>query len=236
MQNNNQAKKSWYKKWWRVLIIVVGALILINLVAFGFYVGSIVKDLKNSETINKKALLKYSELNAEIREKIEGKNNYWIGSANPKITIVEFGDFACPYCKKSFPKMREISVKYKDNVKVIFRDMPLQENSLVLAMAGRCAGEQGLFWLMHDKLFQNQGVKSADELTELANQIGADISRFKNCLNSSKYIKQIQKDLSDGQYLGVRGTPTWFVNGVKVEGDVPLGVWEEIIGKLLQKF
>ena len=74
--------------------------------------------------------------------------------------------------------------------------MPLQENSLVLAMAGRCAGEQGLFWLMHDKLFQNQGVKSADELTELANQIGADISKFKNCLNGNKHIKQIQKKTS----------------------------------------
>ena len=113
--------------------------------------------------------------------------------------------------------------------------MPLRENSEKLAMAARCAGEQGLFWLMHDKLFQNQGIKSDSDITELAKQIGTDISKFNNCLNSNKYIQQIQKDFSDGTDLEVKGTPTWFINGNKLEGDIPLSVWEEIIGKILQK-
>ena len=214
------------------MLIIILTLFFIILAAFGFYVYHIVKTMDNSGLPRTKTSINYAALDEQTREKIEGKDNYWIGSARPKITIVEFGDFACSHTKKSFSKIREIGIKYKNNVKIIFRDMPLQKNSLDLAMAGRCAGEQGLFWLMHDKLFQNQGVNEKNDLIELANQIGGDTSKFTNCLNSQKYIKQIQKDFSDGEELGVKGTPTWFVNGVKIEGDVPLGVWEDIIKKL----
>lgn len=112
--------------------------------------------------------------------------------------------------------------------------MPLQENSLELSMAARCAGEQGLFWVMHDKLFQNQGVSGASKLIETAKQVGADTSRFASCLNSQKYIGRIQENFSDGDDLGVKGTPTWFVNGIKIEGAVPLSVWENIIQELLK--
>lgn len=221
--------KPWYKKWWGILIIIIGTLILINVIAFGFYVYSIMQDIKSGNTINPAQIIEYSDLDAEMLKTIEGENNYWIGSANPKITIVEFSDFACPYCQESFSKIREISLKYKDKVKIIYRDFPLHTESPDLALAARCAGEQGLFWLMHDKLFQNQGIKETNDIIELANQIGVDISRFNNCLNSNKYIKQIQKDLSDGQKLEVTGTPTWFINGYKIEGNVPYSVWEEII-------
>ena len=232
MQNNNQIKKSWYKKWWGIIFITIATLMLIIFVAFGFYVYNLVKTLNSDTQYNSNS---YNELSEEVRKKIEGENNYWVGSAKPKITIVEFADFACSYCEKSFPKIREISIKYKNDVKIIYRDMPLRENSEKLAMAARCAGEQGLFWLMHDKLFQNQGIKSDSDITELAKQIGTDISKFNNCLNSNKYIQQIQKDFSDGTDLEVKGTPTWFINGNKLEGDIPLSVWEEIIGKILQK-
>ncbi len=232
MQNNNQIKKSWYKKWWGIIFITIATLLLIIFIAFSFYVYNLIKTLNSDTQYNSNS---YNDLSEEVRKKIEGENNYWTGSAKPKITIVEFADFACSYCEKSFPKIREISIKYKNDVKIIYRDMPLRENSEKLAMAARCAGEQGLFWLMHDKLFQNQGIKSDSDITELAKQIGTDISKFNNCLNSNKYIQQIQKDFSDGTDLEVKGTPTWFINGNKLEGDIPLSVWEEIIGKILQK-
>ena len=221
--------KPWYKKWWGILLIAVLTLFFIILAAFGFYVYHIIKSMDNSGLPAPRASIKYAALDRQTREKIEGDGNYWIGSANPEVTIVEFSDFACPYCRKAFPKMREIGLRYKNNVKIIFRDMPMQESSLSLAMAGRCAGEQGLFWLMHDKLFQNQGVGGADNLVEMARQIGADTVRFADCLNSQKYIKQIQKDFSDGEELGVKGTPTWFINGVKIEGDIPYSVFIQII-------
>jgi protein-disulfide isomerase len=222
--------KHWYKKWWGVLLIIIGTFVLISLTAFGFAVYDIMKN----GSLNQIPLDKKNNLNEKDIKKIEGEGNYWIGSANPKITIVEFSDFACPYCKSSFSKIREIGLKYKNEIKYIYRDMPLHEESTDLAMAARCAGEQGLFWPMHDKLFQNQGVKTENELLELANQIGADKNKFKICFEGKKYLPLIQKDYLDGEELKITGTPTWFINGGRASGDLPMKAWEEIIGELLQ--
>jgi len=221
--------KPWYKKWWGILIIILSVLFLAILVAFGFAIFNEVKRLKNNPL---SASITYS---GQLQEKVEGKKNYWIGSASPKITIVEFGDYACPICKKAFPKIREVSVKYKDNVKIIFRDYPVITNySANLALAARCAGEQGLFWVMHDKLFINQGVSSDEDIMELANQIGADTDRFNNCFNNRKLIPDIQNDYQDGEDLGVNGTPTWFINGNKVEGDIPYNTLIDLIENLIK--
>src|SRR3989338_8464463 len=183
-------KKPWFKTWWGGLILSLLTIILIFLVAAGFYVYSAVKAAKKPVGLK----LSGQQYNAATGD------HYWTGSAKPKITIVEFGDFACPFSEQSFPTVREISLKYKNDIKFIWRDYPVvTEYSALLALAGRCAGEQGLFWPMHDKLFQNQGVNTADQLSALANQIGADTARFNDCVNKQKYLPQIKKDLSDGQ-------------------------------------
>jgi protein-disulfide isomerase len=229
----NIIEKHWYKKWWGVLLIIIGSLILINLVAFGFYIWSMAKDINSGSNGQINQAIKYSDLDKKTVKKIEGENNYWIGSANPKITIIEFADFNCQFCKNSFPTIREIGLKYKDSVKIIFRDMPLLDGSVDLALAARCAGEQGLFWPMHDKLYLNQGVESLEKLYELANQIGADNTKLQNCFKGKRYLSQINKNFSDGDELGVTGTPTWFINGTKVAGDIPPETWEEIISQIL---
>lgn len=216
--------KSWYKKWWGGLIIIALILFLIILAIFAVSVFRKIKQIQSGE------LLSPDQLKNQVKYEAEGKNDYWIGSANPKVTIVEFADFACPYSKNSFPKIREISVKYKDSVKIIFRNFPyLTEYSLELALAARCAGEQGLFWPMHDKLYISQGIKTAAELSALANRLGADLNRFNDCLTAKKYLPQIQEDLTDAEKLKINGTPTWFVNGYKVEGDLPLEAFKQII-------
>lgn len=223
--------KKWYKKWWGVILIIVFVLLLSTFFAFAFTILDVIKNVK---TENYKITEK--ELDRKTRALIEGsEKNYWIGSANPKITIVEFADFSCPYCQNSFSKIREISVKYKNDVKIIFRDYPIMTDySSDLALTARCAGEQGLFWLMHDKLFANQGISTTEEMSELAKQIGADESRFKECLNNKKHLTTIQKDFSDGQSLGITGTPTWFINGNLVEGDIPYSTFIQIIEQLLK--
>jgi protein-disulfide isomerase len=212
-----------YKTWWGILAISLLTIILIFLVAAGFYFYNSIKTAK-------------LELN-QAGFKLSGQQyaaadneHYWTGSAKATITIVEFGDFACPVCEQSFPTIREISQKYKNDIKFIWRDYPVvQDYSADLALAGRCAGEQGLFWLMHDKLFQNQGVNTADQLIAAANQIGADTARFKDCLNKEKYLPQIEKDLADGQKFGITGTPTYFINGYKIAGDIPRDTFIKII-------
>jgi len=222
--------KHWYKKWWGILLIIFLLFIISSLSAFGFYVYTLVKKMKNPANFEFKA----KTFTSEELKKIEGDFGYWIGTSTPKITIVEFSDFACPYCRSSFPKIREISLKYKNDIKYIYRDMPLHDESASLALAARCAGEQGKFWSMHDKLFQNQGIKNEQDLFALAAQTGVDRNRLEQCYKDKKYLPMIQKDFLDGEELGVEGTPTWFINGNKASGDLPAEAWEEIIGKLLK--
>lgn len=224
--------KPWYKKWWAILLMIMGTFILIFIIASGFYIFDIIKKIRKDELTQR--ILLNKGVNEKKLQEIEGDDNYWIGSANPKVTIVEFGDFACPICQKSFSKVREISLKYRNNVKIIYRDFPLQTNSLKLAMAGRCAGEQGLFWLMHDKLFQNQNINSDEKLIDIANQIGANTEKFTNCLINEKYLADIDKDFIAGQKLEITGTPTWFINGYKIEGDIPYSLFIDTIEKLIQ--
>ena len=220
-------------RWWKIAFYAVLTLLAIFLVAFSFYVLDLMKEQGGKTLDGNKILtqLEQYKTNAD-NETITGTDNYWLGAAKPKVTIVEFADFNCPYCLNSFPNIREISLKYKDSVKIIFRDFPVRENSSSLALAGRCAGEQGLFWVMHDKLYANQGKFEISQLPELANQIGADVGKFTNCLNSEKYLGKINKDYADGKSMGITGTPTWFINGYKIEGDIPRDLFIQIVEEL----
>lgn len=212
--------KPWLKTWWGKLIAALLTIILIFVVAAGFYIHNLVKTAKKQAGI---------KLSGQQYDAAAG-DHYWTGSAKAKITIVEFGDFACPNCEQAFPTIREISLKYKNDVKFIWRDYPVvSEYSALLALGGRCAGEQGLFWPMHDKLFQNQGINTVGQLNAAAEQIGADIARFNDCLIKEKYLKQIEKDLADGQQFGITGTPAYFINGYKIEGNIPRDTFIKII-------
>lgn len=215
--------KPWFKKWWGILIIIVLTLILVLAVAIAFYIYNTAKSLIKSTGIK----LSGQQYNAA------DDDHYWLGSAKANITIVEFGDFACPNCQHAFSTIRELSLKYKNDIKYIWRDYPvIVDYSALLALGARCAGEQGLFWPMHDKLFQNQGVNSAQQLSVLANQIGADTTRFNDCINQQKYLPQIKKDISDGQSFNINGTPTYFINGYKIEGNIPYDTFVKIIEEL----
>ena len=216
---------SWYKKWWGIPLIVILTVFLSLLLAASLYVFSLAKKI----TTEKRPAV------SEKRYDAENENSYYFGAADPKITIVEFSDFACPFCKNSYPVIRDIVLKYNKDVRLIYRDFPVkQEYSIDLAMAARCAGEQRLFWPMHDRLFQNQGVSEKNELENLAEEAGADPIKFKNCFENKKYLPQIQKDYADATDLGIKGTPTWFINGYKIEGDVSREIWEKIITEFLK--
>lgn len=218
-------KPKWYKRWWGVIIIIVILLFLTFSFFFAFSVLRIIKEVKDSPS----SPVVYG-LDEQRKGLIEGESPYWLGTDGAKVTIVEFGDYACSVCKKSFPKVRELGIKYKDKIKYIFRDYPVvTEQSLDLAMAANCAGEQGLFWVAHDKLFINQGVNEKDDIKALASQIGIDKAKFDNCFDNQKYLAQIKKDAADAERLEVEGTPTFFINGQKISGDIPYELLENII-------
>lgn len=228
-----RSNKPFYKTWRVILLIIFLAIIMIFLAAAGFYFFSLVKKSRH-ELYKRGAKLSGQQYPAADDNLPAGQaGHYWLGAAKPKITVVEFGDFACPVSEKSFPTIRELSLKYKDDIKYIWRDYPVvQDYSALLALAARCAGEQGLFWPMHDKLFQNQGVSTGVELAALASQVGADAAKFNDCLSKQKYLPQIQKDFANGQSFGNAGTPTWFINGYKIGGDIPYDIFVKIIEEL----
>ncbi len=230
MDKQNKTEKSWYQKWWGILAIIILFIFLLFGSAFAFLVNSIAKD-----PAYKLPKISNEVIPPDQLKLITGSNNYFLGPKDKApITVVEFADFSCPHCKLSAPLIRKLSYKYKDKVKIIFRDYPvISEYSLNLALAGRCAGEQGFFWLMHDKLFSSQGKDEIADLKTLAAGLGVDTTRFNTCFDKQKYNTQIAKDYSDGQSLGVVGTPTFFINGHLIEGDLPENVWEAVIQKVL---
>lgn len=245
--SENQRKNSviltpWYKKWWGIIFIISSCIIIFFIILFLIMVwkfNQVSTNIKSSSTAiaqkNEIKNIKPDPVNKDINIIMGDGHNAWIGTTSPQITIVEFSDFACPYCRQSFSAMRELSLLYKNDIKIIFRDFPIHDNSMALAMAARCAGEQKKFWLMHDKLFQLADTLQVSQLNDVANDIGLDVNKFDDCQKTERYQTSIQKDYSDGEYLGISGTPTWFINGYKVEGAMTRDMLEKIIAGLLNK-
>jgi protein-disulfide isomerase len=157
------------------------------------------------------------------------------------VTIVEFGDFACPFCQEAATGTRKLLADYKDKVKLIFRDYPLHDNSIDLASAARCAGEQGKFWETYDALYANQDKFTATtsdalsaQLSSLASFLKLNTSQFNECLISKKYVAQIRKDYEDGEKLQISGTPTWFINNYSLTGYVPADKFRELVTGLMK--
>lgn len=164
----------------------------------------------------------------------DSEDDPFLGSEDAEIIIMEFSDFQCPFCKASFPAIREVITKYP-HVKYIYRDWPVDEfhpEARRAAEAAACANKQDLFWPYHDRLFQNQGDLSDEALARYALQTGLDVDAFTRCFEKGTYAAEVEQDLQIGINLGVRGTPTWFVNGEKIEGVIPREGWEELFSIL----
>jgi len=225
-------KKAWTSKWWGMLIILILALFLIIIVALGLTFLNYSRQIKNNPSVLNSLNSNKEKIDPKL---IEGENSYWLGSANPKLTIVEFGDFSCPACKNSFSILREVGFKYKDKVRIIFRNFPvISDYSLNLSLGGECAGEQGLFWPMYDKLYLNQGISTIKEIENVFARIGGNEKKFSTCLKNRKYLKRVQKDLNDGIKLNLKGTPSWFFNGYKINGEIPRDTFLNLVEEILK--
>jgi protein-disulfide isomerase len=121
------------------------------------------------------------------------------------------------------------------NVKFVYRDFPLVDihpDAFRAAEASHCAQDQNKYWAYHDQLFMNQSDLTQAALEGYAKNIGLDMDLFKSCLASEKHKAQVLEDIQDGLALGVKGTPTFFINGVKFEGAVPKVAWDIIFDRL----
>jgi len=158
------------------------------------------------------------------------------GNPGAPVTIVEFSDFQCPYCKKAAATLKDLLAKYEGRVKLAYRDFPMRQlhsQAQMAAEASRCAEEQGKFWEFHDAMFADQTRLDQPGLTATAQKLGLDENSFQSCLASGKFKAQIEQDLQDGTKAGVSGTPGFFINGVFVSGSQPEGEFEKIIDREL---
>lgn len=148
-----------------------------------------------------------------------------LGPDDARVTIVEFLDPECESCRAAFPMVKQIMTENENDVRLVVRYFPLHNNSVLAARATEAAGEQGKYWEMQELLFVNQPVWGEQQTpqTELfiqyANELGLDVEAFRTVLASDKYMDKVQRDQQDGQALGVRGTPTFFVNGELISID-----------------
>lgn len=171
---------------------------------------------------------------------VEAGNAPFAGDKDAKVTIVEFSDFQCPFCAKGADLLKKIKDKYGKKVKVVFKNFPLpfHNHAEQAAVASLCANEQNsaLFWKMHDEMFANQETALDPEgLKKTAKKIGANLEAFNKCLLENKYLGQVKADMEEGKKVGVKSTPSFFVNGQLVNGAQPMEVFAEIIDEELAR-
>ncbi len=240
-------KKQWWKKWWVITIFLVIALIIIFLLVVFLFAWWNVKQGNIPLEIREQLLgsNKFTALN-EGGNAVKSEDINWeliytsddpsLGSPDAPIKIVEFSDFQCPFCREAFPIIKELLKKYSDQVYFIYRDFPIDAihpQARLAAEAGECAQDQGLFWPLHDKMFVNQDKLGLSSILQYAREVGLNMDKFADCLTKERYAKEVEQDLQDGILAGVGGTPTFFVNGNKIEGVITLPVWKKIINSLI---
>ena len=160
------------------------------------------------------------------------------GPADAAVTIVEFTDYHCPFCRRVQPTLEQVLARYPTQVRLVFKDLPLDSlhpQARQAAEASRCAGDQGKFWPFHDKLFERAPDASPATLAAIATEVGLDVAAFDRCVASGTHREAVQRDVTEAMGLGASGTPAFFVNGRFLSGAQPFEAFVRVIDDELQK-
>lgn len=159
------------------------------------------------------------------------------GAASAPVTIVEFSDFECPYCKKASNTAKELERLYPGKIRIAYRHFPMPSHTHAMgaAEASLCAAEQSKFWDYHDILFTNTDKLGQDDLKRHAEQLSLDMGKFNQCLDSNRNLARVQKDARDAARQGVTGTPTFFINSQRLVGAQPIENFKKMIDEELRK-
>lgn len=170
------------------------------------------------------------------RYDIPTENSYALGPKDAPITIVEFSDYECPFCRRWHQEVYEpLLAAYPGKIKLVYRNLPLTSihpDAFGAAEAAMCAGEQDAYWPFHEKLFSSETLGS-QVYTQYAQELSLDVDKFQSCLTDQKYRAAIQADSDFAVNLGVSSTPTFFINGLAIVGAQPLDVFKQVIDKEL---
>lgn len=156
----------------------------------------------------------------------------WRGNQNAKVKVVEFADFQCPFCRESYSILNQVIDEHPNDIYLEYRHFALNQFSRDIAEASLCADEQGRFWEYHDLLFANQSILDDTMLTNFASRLALDQDQFIECITNRRYASQVSKDFNDALGFGVLATPTFFINGHKVQGVIPKEIWEKVLGEV----
>jgi len=166
------------------------------------------------------------------------ENSQVLGSRDAKVTIVEFSDFQCPACRAAHSIVKEVTAEYGDRILFVYRHFPIvssHPDALDAAEAAEAAGEQGKYWEYHDILFENQENLKKEDLQKYAKKLGLDMDKFGEALDTGKFKDKVRADIDDAQKLGVRATPTFFINGERYQGVIELDKFKSLIDRELAK-
>lgn len=159
------------------------------------------------------------------------------GPKKAPVTVVVFADYECPYCARGADNLEAARRKFKDRVRVVYRDFPLgfHKRAIPAAVAARCAGVQGKYWEMHDRLYANQRALQDADLTAHAEAVGLDMKKFAVCRADPRHAAAVTADQAAGEKLGVEGTPAMFVNGLVLTGAQPIDALTALFEKELAR-
>ncbi|OGH92283.1 MAG: hypothetical protein A2534_03055 [Candidatus Magasanikbacteria bacterium RIFOXYD2_FULL_39_9] len=239
----------WYQTSWGVALLGLGGLLLVGGVVFAAVTANFWWQIKQGkgDLLQQKIYSGFDE-DLEAKNKggkegsnvLENKGSPFLGNPSAPITIVLFGDFRCPNTKNAWPILQRLLGQYGHKVKLIFRHFPAEsipghQGANKLSQIAVCAYGQGQekYWGVHNYFFTRQNdlptYLGAADLSTLANEVGLDLPKLNDCLVGPNALYKINEDYADGLRFGVRGTPTFFINGQKIEGVIPWEVWEGFV-------
>jgi protein-disulfide isomerase len=219
---------------WQIATGVLAVLLVISIFTNGFRGNDNGSAIVNNQNNNDNQPTIPSGV-ANVNAEDYADDDPVLGNDNAQLTIVEFSDFQCPYCKRfrdqTFDQLKK---QYIDTgkVKLVYRDFPLSSihpMAQKAAEAGECADEQGKFWEYHDKIYENQQLLSIDSLKQWAKDLSLDTTKFNNCLDSEKYANEVKNDLNDATSSGGQGTPYFLVGNTQLSGAYPFDAFQQAI-------
>ena len=157
----------------------------------------------------------------DLAAPVDPERDHIRGDDDAPVTLVEYGDFECPFCGRAEPVLRQLLNEFGNDLRFVFRHLPLSDvhpRAQLAAEASEAADDQGAFWEMHDLLFDHQDALEPKNLVEYARELGLDVDRFTEQLRRHEYAGRIASDVDDADLSGVSGTPTFFVNGIRHQG------------------
>ncbi|MCB0692530.1 MAG: DsbA family protein [Saprospiraceae bacterium] len=171
-------------------------------------------------------------------ETLVNDNDHIAGDPNAKITLVEYGDYQCPYCGRAYPIVKKLQEDFKSDLRFVFRNFPLtqiHEYAFEAAESAELADKYGKFWEMHDKIYEHQNKLDMPHLVSYAESLGINGTEFFNRLETNETAKKVKSDFMSGVESGVNGTPSFFINGKKYDGPWEYEDLKQVLTQMIGK-